>query len=166
MQLNSRVLVTVLLSISIASCWYAYNSTSEQRKDVFPEKIEVSNLVMTEGDWVQGCGIIIFEISNTTVSTINQENLAFFGQATVARNKQNHYRWQKTPIEESDNTDNSFVKKQMPGFSCAKSKIAHEYELLVSKNMKISGSYYAKSADRHLVVIPSHKLVIFEYSDQ
>jgi hypothetical protein len=56
----------------VALCWYAY-STNERNKDVFPE-----------GNWVQGCGIIIFEISNTSVSTINQKNLAFFEQATVA----------------------------------------------------------------------------------
>ncbi len=54
----------------------------------------------------------------------------------------------------------------MPGFNCAKSQMAYEYKLLASKNMQVSGSYYAKSADRHLVVIPSHRLVILEYSDQ
>lgn len=160
-----RKALVVSLIVLVALCWYADNA-NEQKKDVFPEKIGVSNLVMTDGDWMRGCGIIIFTISNTTANNINEENLAFFEKAIVARNKQNHYRWQKTPIEETHSTNDSFVKKQMPGFNCAKSETAHKYELLADKSLRTTGSYYAKSADRHLVVIPSLKLAVFEYSDQ
>lgn len=162
--MKTKALVVSLI-VFVVLCWYAYNA-NEQKKDVFPKEIEVSNLVVTEGDWMRGCGIVIFTISNTTANKINQENLAFFEKAIVARNKQNHYRWQKTPIEETHNTNDSFVKEQMPGFKCAKSETAHKYELLANKSVRTTGSYYAKSADRHLVVIPSLKLAVFEYSDQ
>jgi hypothetical protein len=145
---------------------YYFYCLSERKKDAFPENIELSNLILDEGDWVQGCGIIVFAISNTTAHKIDQGGIAFFEQSMVSRNKQNHYRWQEAPIKNEENADGSFVNKHLPGFSCAKSEVADEYKLIVNENMKIRGSYYARNADRHLVVIPSRQLVIFEYSDQ
>jgi hypothetical protein len=162
--LKPKLLVPLFLIST--TCIYGLYSIGERKKDVFPEQIEVSNLIVDEGDWVQGCGIIIFTVSNTTASKINQGKLVFFEQAIVSRNRQNHYRWQETPLKEVENADDSFVNGHLPGFGCAKSKVAHEYKLIVSKSIKVRESYYATSADRHLVVIPNRQLAIFEYSDQ
>jgi hypothetical protein len=160
---RKKLLLTAIASLVIVCClWYF----SEQKKGAFPENLELSNLIMDEGDWIRGCGIIVFAISNTTASKIDQGKLAFFEQAVVSRNKQNHYRWQQAPFEEGENANDSFTDKYLPGFECAKSNLAHKYKSIVSEHIKINGTYYAKNADRHLVVISSRQLMIFEYSDR
>jgi hypothetical protein len=146
---------------------YCLWSLGEGKKDVIPRYLEVSSLIANEEDWVQGCGTTIFRISESTANEINRKKLEFFQQAKVARNKQNHYRWQETPIQVADDSIRSLIDQSMPGFGCTKSEIILTYKSLVNDRMGISGSFFAKSSGgQHLMVIPSRQLVIFEYSDQ
>lgn len=164
--------IVLFLVFVLVFTWLFYVLKKERDlKKVLPKEIEVSKIISTHEKigLGQGCGIIIYKISQHTIDQINQQGLNFFENSKVARGsesseKQSPYYfyqdWRKTPIQENKNNKNFWS-----GLSCANQQNLNKslFEKIIQE-ATAGNSYYTGHYEGQLVVIPSMQIAIFTYS--
>ncbi|WP_156820220.1 hypothetical protein [Synechococcus sp. PCC 7336] len=157
--------VILALIVTLQSCYLL----SDDRSSILPEKIEVSDVYRNKisSGISEGCGAVIFTLTEEILEEINNQGLIFFNDATRARGSTRsnsryylYQRWQGTPLKQSANNTNFWA-----GMSCAKNLGLEEslYEEIVLA-MRTTGSYYTGHYEGQLVVIPRLGLVVFSYA--
>jgi hypothetical protein len=132
--------------------WYA---------KAIPGKFSITYAVSiyAEGGFSEGCGTIVFKLSDNTVETINKEGLKFFVGATEGRGHpgDRDYRyaeWKETPLPPSWTSEGSW----MP---C--SGLSHSDHLKIVSAAKSGGPYYTTKDEGQLVVIPSLGYIVLSF---
>lgn len=137
---------------------------------LLPEGLEISGSAIPkdESALTGGCGIVIFKLSNNTLSKISHKKLSFLKELTKARDynsdKYNlHYSysdWQETPLQETNENKNFGL-----GLSCSRSKLDENLYKRINLGARTTGSYYTGHQEGQIVVIPSLGIAVLSYVD-
>ena len=159
------MMLSVVLAIGASACSFAFHY-----RGLLPEKIGVSRHVLTDDVFRvrEGCGVAIFELSESTLNQIKEQGLSFFEGATRARSydpDKDRYNGLKS-YEECRET--SMLEEDSPyhkfwiGLSCA-SNLDESLHKAIFSAVSTQGSYYTGNYEAGLVVIPKMRLVILSY---
>jgi hypothetical protein len=157
--------IVLVLPRLVVRGWRTYSLASHQ--DVLPPSIEVTALVSARertGLVREGCGGIIFQLSEPTVAAIERQGLAFFAGATQARGhslpSDSYYRyaqWRETPVPAGWLSDGL-----PPSFNCMDNERAVDAAILEA--LKSPGSYFTTKPEAMLLVIPKREIAVFAYA--
>lgn len=132
--------------------WYA---------KAIPEKIGITYPVSTyaETGLREGCGTIVFKLSDSTLAMIRKDGLAFFAGVTDGRGHPGdpYYRyaeWKRTPLPPSWTSEGSW----MP---C--SGLSHSDHAKIVAAAKSEGAYYTTKDEGQLVLIPSLGYIVYSF---
>ena len=141
-------------------------------KDRIPIELKIDETVLVDGDMggLGWCGVAIFKLQSDTLNNVRNIGLPAFSEASRSRNKnrisgdyQQYSLWRETPyIETGDGL--TLQDRWLGGMVCAKN-MTSQLKKSFYKALASNGSYYAKSNDSGLVVIPSLEIVAFIYFD-
>ncbi len=157
----------ILLLFTSCNVWYWLYAQSHYKK-FLPAKLEISGSILEADSF---CFFAVYKLSDQTLSSINQEGLTFFNNATKSRGsllKENpngrydiYERWQQTPIKYTDRNQ-AFGA----GLSCAK-QTGFDESLLekISLASQSEGSFYTGHRQGQLVVIPSLGIAVISGLD-
>jgi hypothetical protein len=158
------VAIMLVLPRLVVKGWHTFSLASHQ--DVLPPSIEVTALVSAReqtGLVREGCGGIIFQLSEPTVAAIEKQGLAFFADAIQARGhslpSDSYYRyaqWRETPAPAGWLSDGL-----PPSFSCMGNDRAVDAAIIEA--LKSSGSYFTTKPEATLLVIPKLEIAVFAY---
>jgi hypothetical protein len=166
----AAIFTIFVLSSYFVSCNLYWKYSQNFYKGRLPEKLELSGsaLILDESDLREGCGIIVFKLSEHTLDQINQKKLKFFNGLTKARdyylndNKYNHHysyqEWKETPVEESSKN-----KHFWSGFSCAKRRLDKNLSKNILLEANSKGSYYTGHSEGQLLVIPRIGIIVLSF---
>lgn len=128
---------------------------------VIPQNIGINYPVSIndEGGFREGCGTVVFKVSDSTLETIKKDGLKFFSGATQGRGHLGnpYYRyteWKETPVPPSWTSEGSWML--CSGLSNS------EHSKIVSA-AKRGGAYYTMKPEGQLVLIPSLGYVVFSF---
>lgn len=126
-----------------------------------PEKIGITYPVSIkdEGGFREGCGTVVFKVSDSTLEAIKKEGLNFFSGATQGRGhlSEPYYQyaeWKETPVPPSWISEGSWL--------LCTSLSDSELSKIVSA-AKEHGAYFTKKDEGELVLIPSLGYVVFSF---
>ena len=132
--------------------WYA---------KAIPYKVGITYPISTysETGFREGCGTIVFKLSDNTVETIKKERLKFFVGATQGRGHPDdrYYRyeeWKETPLPSSWTSEGSWML-------C--SGLSHSDHSKIVSAAKSQGAYYTTKHEGQLVLIPSLGYIVFSF---
>ncbi len=126
-----------------------------------PEKIGITYPVSMhdETGGREGCGTIVFKLSDRTLEMIKKDGLSFFVDATSGRGhpgeRYYHYaEWKQTPLPPSWTSEGSwmFCSGLSPG----------EHSKIVAA-AKSQGAYYTTKHEGELVLLPSLGYIVFSF---
>lgn len=128
--------------------------------DKIPPELKIEKVKLVDGDLggLGWCGVTIFELKNDILEDVKNDGLQALTDARQSREvsirgKYKQYTsWRETPyIETGDGM--TLEDRWLGGMSCAKS-MQRDLKNSLSKAIHSPKSYYAKSNDAGLVVIP------------
>lgn len=140
-------------------------------KKAIPAQIEIDKVlkIKSESGFRDGCGGVIFKISDSTKNEVLKNGLNFldkdlYGRGYKGQKDQYYYTyesWVETPVT---------IKEGIAsGLNCLLQKPNHieddsEFAPIVRNAVKQKGSYYTKKEEGELLLIPSVGLLFFAYS--
>lgn len=126
-----------------------------------PAKIELAYPVSLyeEGGFREGCGTVVFKITDHTQKSLQREGISFLGNATEARGHAGdayyHYAaWQPTPAPASWSNDGGWLLCH---------GLDDETQRKISLALQSPGAYYTEKQEGTLLVIPSLGYVVFSF---
>lgn len=148
----------------------------EHHKSVFytnalPEEIRTTRADTRGSDAIvffrKACGGVIFDLTDETISAIEQRRLSFFLNARQGRGypigdrKAYYYsyaEWQETPVPEGWVGSEGIFSLSV---QCMENRRA--LDKAISEALKLPGSYFTTKRAAELVVIPSLKIAVLAY---
>ena len=174
---KNRTTISVLIPILIGMIcvYWAYGVFQEWIADGFkdriPSELKISETLLVDGDMggLGWWGVAIFRLQSDTLDKLRATGLQALAGARRSKNKnsisgeyQEYSPWRETPyIETGDGM--TLEDRWLGGMVGANMK--PELSKSIEKALRSGGSYYAKSNDSGLVVIPSLGLVAYIYFD-
>lgn len=168
-----RVLITIL--IGMGCIYWAYGVFQEwiadDFKDRIPSELKISETLLVDGDMggLGWWGVAIFRLQGDTLGKLRTTGLQALAGARRSRNpgsingKYKEYSpWRETPyIETGDGM--TLADRWLGGM--VGSNMKPELSKGIENALRTDGSYYAKSNDSGLIVIPSLGIVAYIYFD-
>jgi hypothetical protein len=137
-------------------------SEGEWYIDLLPQELGVETSYIEDGEsgLREGCGIVIFYLTQETIKKINTEKLGYFRNARISRKHDRRYgEWKMTPL--SPKSENA-VEEIGTGLNCAKS-IDKNLEKEISRAMYEEGGYYTFGTESTILILPVVGIVVFGY---
>jgi hypothetical protein len=126
-----------------------------------PEKIGITYPISINQDigFREGCGTVVFKVSDRTLDAIKKDGLKFLSGATQGRGHpgESYYQyaeWKETPVPPSWTSEGSWM-------GC--SSLSHSEHSKIISAAKNSGAYYTDKHEGELVLIPSLGYIVFSF---
>jgi hypothetical protein len=173
---NVKIKLAAIFTIFVLASYFVLSDLYWKYSQSFykgrlPEKLELSGsaLILDEFGLREGCGIVVFKLSEHALNQINHKELKFFDGLTKARdyhlkdNRYNHHysyqEWKETPVEESSENKNFWF-----GFKCAERRLDKNLSKNIVLGASSKGSYYTGHSEGQLLVIPRIGIIVLSYS--
>lgn len=148
-------LVPILLFLGIRTCV----DHRDRQGPWLPAKLELSEVYLTQGEdgILSYCGTSVYGLSASSVEAIGKDGLAFFKDADMPRDPgiPTQYAWAETPVPDD---------RGVAALECAPA-IEADLGPDVRRALKAPGSYWTRSGDHALYVLPSLELVVSSHRD-
>lgn len=171
-----RIFVRSLMVLMVVTGGFRglfYYAETRFYRGMIPAPIETSGRYYIDGKadwWGGGCGIAIFHLSEKTIRRLEAEGITFLSGARLGRAKRligkevsaDYAKWKETPVS-SEWLSNGLG----PGFgeSCSVEPMPDFYKKILTA-LKSPKSFYTRNKGAAaLYVLPSIKIVVFEYHD-
>lgn len=181
--------LAVFIAKGLIAFWLAYqviNYLSDayqvsHYKSYIPTSLEVKKNIVVgsrRGGFIEGCGVAIFQLSESTSGKIETEGLNYLNRHLVPRKDQKlltraegqylklYRKWLKTPFSSEDNNGYPLFRKlanrDLGGRVCV--DVPGELKANILSAIDDASSYYTK-IEKHneLIVIPKLSLAIFSH---
>lgn len=126
-----------------------------------PEEIGITYPVSTydESGGREGCGTIVFKLSDHTLELIKKDGLSFFDGVTAGRGHpgERYYQyaqWKQTPLPPSWTSEGSWML-------C--SGLSHSQHSKIVAAAKSEGAFYTTKHEGELVLIPSLGYIVYSF---
>ncbi|HMJ93831.1 MAG TPA: hypothetical protein VK472_07005 [Allosphingosinicella sp.] len=137
----------------------AYIDHQDRQGPWLPAKLELSDSYRREGqdDVLSYCGTSVYGLRAATVQAIRRNGLVYFKGAERPRDPEipRVYIWSESPIPN---------ERGVPPLECAPD-IDADLGRAVRQALKMPGSYWARSGDHALYVVPDMGIVISSHRD-
>ena len=160
--MNSRKAIlwlTIVSFLIVLAILKFHESSRLYFEESIPVEFEITDTLLSHEEI--GCGLAIFKISDSTVSSINSERLKFFENAIKARvfhkNGHNDYSaWSETPVPKG-------LGGERVWFTCGINKLVED---IVEAGNKM-GSYYSTTVNGEaiFIVVPSLGVIAYSFWD-
>ena len=132
-------------------------------RNAIPTKLQIEHLSFhdEQSDLREGCGVAIFQLSDTTLSDIRRQGLGYFSDATLGRDGKDYHQyapWQQwTPAQRER-------PELLRGWHCLDDD--HSPALLedVNKAVKSGEAFYTTGSEMDLIVVPRLKVLVFSHN--
>jgi hypothetical protein len=161
-----------LLAASCAFLWlapgYAWRDGEVRRWAGFiPPAIELNGLatpLRERPGLLDGCGYVVFRLSDAARHNIERDGLGFLSAATVSRRPvwgkrpASYPMWKSTPVTSEDRSLHSMSGNCSP-------ELNSELRLSISKARSSPGAFYTMTKDVAMLAVPSEQMLVVSYND-